>query len=523
MRPDRACRTGVLACLAWLGATGGLVAQESVPALEAPPDSPPGDALRVSLADYLRRVLSGNIGAEVDRLTVDAAREEVVRAVAAFDPTLTASGSRGKLRANQFVATAVSAAFLQTTTGFHVNETNTMSLSGGLSQRFATGTEYSVNYTQSRTHSEFSSDLNPRFAPRAVLSLSQPLLAGLGAGQNKADLRLARNSRRSAVHDLEKSMAALLADAERRYWDLVLARENLEVKDQSLRLAEDLLEINRRKFEVGVAAELDVVTAEAGVASQREGIIIARNEVRGAEERLLALTLGPGVPFPEGAVLPTDPAELTEVPVDLARSLGRALSGRAELASALLAEDSARLTERKSRQAMLPGLNLTGSLTENGLGRGSGSSEESLESGRFHDWSVSLEFSMPWGLNAGKAAYRKGRVARRQAELRTATLRVSIEQEVRGAVRNLQAVRERVEATRAAVRLAGEKLRGEQKKFEAGLSTAYNVLQFQEDLADARSRETRAVVDYRLAVTALYQSEGSLLDHYREEMGIVAR
>ncbi len=58
-------------------------------------------------------------------------------------------------------------------------------------------------------------------------------------------------------------------------------------------------------------------------------------------------------------------------------------------------------------------------------------------------------------------------------------------------------------ATRKARELAVEKLRAEEKKFEVGISTAFNVLEFQEDLAQAQRNELRAITDYNESLVQL--------------------
>ena len=54
-------------------------------------------------------------------------------------------------------------------------------------------------------------------------------------------------------------------------------------------------------------------------------------------------------------------------------------------------------------------------------------------------------------------------------------------------------------------KLAEEKLSAEEKKFEVGLSTSFNVLEFQEDLAEEQSNEIRTIIDYKKSRNRLRQ------------------
>jgi outer membrane protein len=83
--------------------------------------------------------------------------------------------------------------------------------------------------------------------------------------------------------------------------------------------------------------------------------------------------------------------------------------------------------------------------------------------------------------------------------------------EVREAVRQVGTDTERVEAAKASLRLAQEKLKAEEKKYEVGLSTTHDLLEFQEDLARATSREAMARADYMKSLADLARVKGVLL------------
>jgi outer membrane protein TolC len=84
--------------------------------------------------------------------------------------------------------------------------------------------------------------------------------------------------------------------------------------------------------------------------------------------------------------------------------------------------------------------------------------------------------------------------------------------EVRQAARNVESGVKRVAAARKNVELQQEKLEAEQKKFENGMSTSFEVLTFQNDLADAELALIRAGLDYVTAQTELERAKGTLLE-----------
>ena len=80
------------------------------------------------------------------------------------------------------------------------------------------------------------------------------------------------------------------------------------------------------------------------------------------------------------------------------------------------------------------------------------------------------------------------------------------------AVRDIETNAKRMDAARKNSDLQNEKLEAEQKKFEHGMSTNFQVLDFQEDLAIAQSQVLRALLDYTKSQISLDRSTGELLD-----------
>jgi outer membrane protein TolC len=75
--------------------------------------------------------------------------------------------------------------------------------------------------------------------------------------------------------------------------------------------------------------------------------------------------------------------------------------------------------------------------------------------------------------------------------------------QVRQAARQVQTNQQRVQSTQAARQLAERQLEAEERKFEAGTSTSFQVFQTQRDLAQARNNELQAVLDYNRSIVDL--------------------
>ena len=90
--------------------------------------------------------------------------------------------------------------------------------------------------------------------------------------------------------------------------------------------------------------------------------------------------------------------------------------------------------------------------------------------------------------------------------------------QVKQAVRGVETSYKLVEATKIARELAEQQLDAEQKKFNEGLSTNFQVLNYQESLASAQSRETQAITGYNQALVGLDQVTGVTLQRHNIEV-----
>ena len=135
----------------------------------------------------------------------------------------------------------------------------------------------------------------------------------------------------------------------------------------------------------------------------------------------------------------------------------------------------------------------------------------------YRSWYVGLALRMPIG-GAAKAELQKSLLEKEQTLLVLKDLEQQIITEVRGAVRQLETDGKRVKATKVAQEFAEQVLSTEEKKHKLGLSTNYELLQFQANLATARKNHLRAVIDYRKSIVILHQTLGATLEKLNIEL-----
>ena len=120
----------------------------------------------------------------------------------------------------------------------------------------------------------------------------------------------------------------------------------------------------------------------------------------------------------------------------------------------------------------------------------------------FPTWTVGFTLSYPLGRSADQSALARTRLERDQDVARLRSSELKVVREVRQAAMQLEQNRQRIDTTRLGRELSEQRLDQEQKRFEVGMSTNFNVIQAQRDLAVARNNELLAQLDYQQALIA---------------------
>jgi outer membrane protein TolC len=311
----------------------------------------------------------------------------------------------------------------------------------------------------------------------------------------------------------------VIASVEQNYWELVFARENVKVAQAALKAAEELLATNRLKAKGGVMSIVDVLQAEAAVASRVEQVLVAEKAIRDEEDQLRTI-LNPGeAELRQNVRLTPVDAPITYLEtISLEEAIETAIEQRPEIVQAKKHIESSELNKQFARNQLLPTLSFQGTMGLTGLG---GDYSESLMrnfSGSFYNYGAGLLFSYPLGNRAAVSTYTKRQLEAKNAEIALASVRHQIILGVREAVRRVQTDFKRIETTRSARILAEKQLQTEQERLKVGLSATRFVLDFQRDLATAQGNELRAIVDYNKSLSNLARHKATTLDRYHLEL-----
>jgi len=492
------------------------------------PDIVLTDTLELSLQDVIANTLKNNVAIAVQEFQSKIRKEEIITQESVFDPTLSAEAKANQDR------NLLASAFAQPPK----SNTNTQRFDLSFNQKLKTGTEYELRFENSRTETNSAfAGLNPQYTTRFEVNLTQPLLKNFGLDINKSSIYIANNNLDISDFEFKNKVIEVITDAENVYWDLVFSLEDLKVQQKSVERAQDLERRVKAQVEVGTLAPLEILQAKSEVASREEAVIKAHKLIQDNQDNLKNIL---NIPFdsPDGLkeIQPLDsPKFLVEVPVSLKESILTALKKRPDYLAKKRELNNKHIQVKFNENQLYPTLDLVASFGLNGIsgdaqavgfptpstnpfGGNFGRSQERTFSGDASTWEGGLLFKYPLGNRDAESRLAVSKLETAQLLMSIRDLQKTIILEVREAARLINTNKKRVQAARVARKLAEEKLSAEEKKFEVGLSTSFNVLEFQTDLATEQSKELQAVVDFNKSNIKLRKVLATTLEKYNIRM-----
>ncbi|MBX3348425.1 MAG: TolC family protein [Nitrospira sp.] len=475
----------------------------------------------VSLADAAVRALQNNLDISISRQNRESRLADIIIEQSKFDPNLSINGQYNRTvnPLNRPVFGGTGDLLGQITTFDQRNHSLTLDAQTNL----ITGGNLDVNYSPARNSVNQNVArgflFNPAWTGGLAFTFTQPLLRNAGIAINKTFIKVAQNNAIVEQHVFRDRVMTVITSVEQTYWEVVFANDNLKVAQAALKAAEELLAANRAKTKAGVMSIVDVLQAEAAVASRVEQVLVAEKAIRDQEDQLRRL-LNPGEEDlrQDVRLTPVDPPVTVLEPLSLQEAIDTAIEQRPEITQAKKNVETGELNKQFARNQLLPTLSLQGTIGLAGLGGDYGESFTRNFSGDFYNYGAGLVLSYPLGNRAAVNTYSKRKLEAQNAEVTLANVRQQIIVGIREAVRRVQTDFKRIETTRSARIMAEKQLQAEQERLKVGLSTTRFVLEFQRDLATAQGNELRAIVDYNKSLSNLSRHKATTLDRYHLEL-----
>ena len=359
-----------------------------------------------------------------------------------------------------------------------------------------------------------SSVTNQDDASQAVtLEFTQPLLKGAGTAVGTADLVTARRAERIGFLAFKSALIEVVTRTIQAYRSVVRSMRAVEIAERSLQRARDLLAVNRILIETGRMAAQDIIQSEANVAERELSLTEALGALDNARLALIDILDVDS----RTRIEARDTPRVDPVRHEVDQVVESALQNRSGYQQALLILENARTLLVVADNGRKWELNLTAAAT---LGHRARTFSEAY--GRFdEDDLVGLSLNVPLGVSqaAARRDHERAMIALRQSEIRLAELRQAIDVQVRGAVRDVEVHFRRVELARQARELAERKLEVEHIKLNAGLSSNFRLVCFEDDLVRSQNNEVNAIYAYLNALTDLDRTQGTTLDTWGHRTG----
>jgi outer membrane protein len=478
-----------------------------------------GPIRRMSIDDAVATALEQNLDLQVQRINPQLQDLTIEQFKAAYTPNFVSTVSTSD-------STTPSTSFLSGTGNTGTTNGRTLFNFGVSSLTSWYGGSYDVRWNNSRntTNNAFST-FNPQLNSSISATFSQPLLKNFKLNGAQQQLIVSQKNKEISDVQLQQSIALTTRNVRNAYYDLIYAIGNLAVQRQSLGLSQQSLKDNRARVEIGTMAPLDIVQAEAEVATREESVILAEAAIERQQDILRALVYNPSSPeFWTARIEPTDSMTFVPTAVDTEAAVKNALTQRTDVVNARKNLEINGVNIRYFRNQSLPDVTASANYNASaiagtqvvrardpltGLPTGAITSSTSVGylsglgntlTGDFPGWSLQVDVAYPIGKSSSEAQLARARLQQTQAERQLSSLELAVTTQVRDAARTVQTNAKRVDATRSSRVLAERRLEAEEKKYQAGMTQNFFVLQAQRDLNVARNNELLALVEYAKSV-----------------------
>ncbi len=493
----------------------------------------------LSVKDAIRLALLNNLEIAIEDYNEDLNRQQIFGTRGFYDPrlqfevgwTATENPARSILDAGQ---------------GIPVNTTDRIYFDTALIQNLPNGSSLSLSFNNNRfsTNSTFSF-MNPSFGSNFAVGLRQPLWRGFRKTQTRRQLKLYNLEIEISDSQFQQKVSEIVQQVQNQYWELVFAIESYEAIRKSMELAIIQHENNQKRVRIGVMAPIEITASRAEVATREQEMIQSEVQIITSQNGLKRhLAPDPRAPLWNLTLIPTQLPRVHDLTITLDEAIARAMEGRPELDQNRLLREQVEVDREYYRQDGRPTVDLVASLTNTGRAGeifgsqfvdtdGDGVPDTRMQNvaqpsspffgGFGNSWGqvfgfdyinytvgVSVEIPLKNRANEAERASLLIRERRLASQLKNQQQMIIVE--VRNAYESIATQGKRLEAARVARELSEAQLEGENKRFQAGLSTNFEVLRYQRDLSQSQVQELRARVDYQQAVTDLEKAMYTIVD-----------
>ena len=476
--------------------------------------------VELKLKDYLHQVLQHNESIQAQMLDAEVNRRKERGELGIFEPQLAASVTReANRRTNNVQQTAAQG-------GSFFTEQNNI-YDGGIEQLIPTGGKIRLGATMS----DLKNNVNPagilggpmtnelrKYQTFIGATLTQPLLKGLGFTPTFAAIRLAALDSDIAFQQYRRQLMLTIFQAEGAYWNLYFAQEQVHFFDDSVAVAQKVLDDSREKLKAGQGAELDVMEAQSALAlrnTKRNDAMQNYYEALGHLQILTGTAPDPNAPASGSpAFRAVDDPHTTNLPPAYADTFQAAFSLNPDYLIQQKKMNQERVRYGLAKNQLLPELDLKAAYGYNGLGSTPADAWDMAALQDTPSWSLGLQLIVPLGGNIkGRNYYKAAQLNLQEAYLNLKSVQTEIANGLSTAIQKARAWRQSIDSYETIVGYNKELLDTQLARLKAGAVEPQKVLDAEANLLDARQNLASALGQYRRALLEVELSNGTILEN----------
>lgn len=487
-----------------------------------PVKAPP--TLKLSLREALNMAIYNNRELQIANMFPSIARTNQQSTAAIYDPTIFAESSY--YQTDRPIQSTLDNG-TDGTTGKGNLEEDQWYAKTGLRKQLSTGGIASVFLETD--HLDSNSELvlpNPQYTSRLTIQLRQALLKERGDKSNKTNIELADINTKISEEQYRKNLLAILRDVAIVYWRFKYYYEQLQISENAIEDAEDILARLHNKKKLGLANMLDLDRADA-VLKDRQLTLYAdkRNYTTAMDQLKLLLGISHNSSAYLSEIQPTEVIRLRSGKLDRLSALEKAIETRPEVEIARLTLNSSIIGKNLAKHKLLPTLDATASYTHNALGEDAGDTVlDTVEQSQI-SWSLGFEFEYSLGNDRLRAELRKAKLLHRRNLLELNRVKEQLGFEINTASSKIEELSSEIEAATGVTKAYSGVLKRETTRFELAKIDNQRLLDAQDDFFNAKRNTLRASLNLNIAMLDLSWAKGSLMEDLRIKLNstLIAR
>lgn len=387
---------------------------------------------------------------------------------------------------------------------FKPGSLETINVDPSVKQKTALGTKFTAT---------MNNDISAGYESSVTLSVTQPLLKGLGPEVTLASLHDAEDTEKQNILSFKDSLMSTITTIIQSYYQLVQDYQNYNVQKQQLDVARKQLQDNQLQVKVGKMAPAQLTTQISSLYSQQLSLTTQANTIQQDYQTLLTnLGLNPN------AKLSIDQSihyENIKIP-DVKKSIATALANDPTYQSDLLA---VKINERgvvTAKDAIKPTLDLTASETQT-LGAGGSFRDNSsaiTEENNPGNRSVKLSLTVPIDDVSLKSSLITAETTLETSKITLASDKRTLITSIINDIRNLKSQQQQIKLAEQTVKYSEQTYNNDKLELTYGKIGSFQLTTDQQTLISDQQNLISQKVSFITQYASFLQDMGTSLEYW---------